>query len=206
MSDETMADHWWWRPGWAVGRRFYTWHLTFAGPECAVLQALAAAYRKALEPVPGLDLIPDEWLHLTMQGLGFTDEVDGGDVDAIVEAARRRLAGLEPFELEFTRPIITPEAVQWRTDPTGPALVRDAIRDAVAQVWPEVPEAAAGFKAHVSIAYSNATGPAAPVQAALDRVEAAPALVRVQAAQLIVLGRDTHAYTWSTHATVPLGR
>jgi len=29
-SAEQMIDHWWWRPGWSVGRKFYTWHLTFA--------------------------------------------------------------------------------------------------------------------------------------------------------------------------------
>jgi len=24
-----MRRHWWWRPGWAPGRRLYAWHLTF---------------------------------------------------------------------------------------------------------------------------------------------------------------------------------
>ncbi|MDT5026262.1 MAG: hypothetical protein QOE61_2688, partial [Micromonosporaceae bacterium] len=27
---DDLRDHWYWRPGWSVGRRFYTWHLTFA--------------------------------------------------------------------------------------------------------------------------------------------------------------------------------
>jgi hypothetical protein len=25
-----VRDHWYWRPGWAIGRRFYAWHITFA--------------------------------------------------------------------------------------------------------------------------------------------------------------------------------
>lgn len=202
-DDARMADHWFWRPGWRVGRRFYTWHLTFA--DAADLHRLAADYRKALAPLPGLDLIPDRWLHLTMQGLGFTDEVDGGDVDAIVEAARARLAGVAPFTLVFDRPTITPEAIQWRVNPAGPAAVRNALRAAIGDVWTTVPEPADGFKAHVSDAYSNADGPQAPVRQALDRVESAPATVRVTGAQLIVLGRDSRAYEWTVHASVPLG-
>lgn len=198
-----MANHWWFRPGWRIGRRFYTFHLTFVGQ--TELHRLAADYRKALAPLPGLDLIPDQWLHLTMQGLGFTDEVADRDVDAIVEAAAVRLTRVEPFDLVFGKPTITPEAVLWAVDPTGPAAVRDAIRAAIADVWPEVPEPAAGFRAHGSIAYSNSDGPAAPIQAALDQVDAEPATVRVNAAELIVLGRDRHMYEWAASATVPLG-
>ena len=198
-----MADHWWWRPGWRLGRRFYTWHLTFDGQ--AELHRLAAAYRAALEPVGALDLIPDRWLHLTMQGLGFADEVDDSDVDAIAERAAVRLTQVEPFDLEFTEPVITPEAILWAVDPAGPAAVRDAIRAAIGDVWTEVPEPADGFRAHVSIAYSNAVAPADPVQAALDSVHAEPATARVNAAELIVLGRDRRMYEWSTSATVQLG-
>ncbi len=198
------ADHWWWRPGWAVGRRFYTWHVTFA--DSSDLHRLAEQYRDALAPLPGLDLIPNEWLHLTTQGLGFIDEVDAGDVDAIVAAARRRLAAVEPFGLEFTRPLVTPEAVQWRVDPAGPAAVRDTLRQAIGDVWTEAPEPADGFKAHVSIAYSNTVRSTAPIEAALDRVRTEPAVVRVTSADLIVLNRDDHMYEWTTYAEVPLDR
>lgn len=198
-----MADHWWFRPGWRPGRRFLTWHLTFA--DSPDLHRLAADYRKALAPLPGLDLVPDRWLHLTMQGLGFTDEVDPGDVDAIVEAGRERLAHVASFTLVFDRPSITPEAVQWRVDPAGPNSVRNALRAAIGDVWTTVPEPADGFKAHVSNAYSNAVDPQAPVQQALGQVESAPAAVHVGEAQLIVLGRDEHMYTWTTYASVALG-
>lgn len=202
-TPENLADHWWWRPGWREGRTFYTFHLTFDGQHD--LHRLAADYRRALKPFAGLDLIPDQWLHLTTQGLGFTDEVALPDVDAIVEAAHDTLAGVEPFTLEFTRPVITPEALLWVVDPAGPNAVRDAIRAAIGQVWPEAPEPAAGFKAHMSIAYSNGYGPTLPIAAALGAVDAAPALVHVDAAQLIVLNRDRLMYEWETYAAVPLG-
>ncbi|MFI9553751.1 2'-5' RNA ligase family protein [Nonomuraea endophytica] len=203
MSEQRMADHWWWRPGWRVGRRFYTWHLTFQN--ATDVHRLAAAYRQRLVDVDGLDLIPDQWLHLTMQGLGFVDEVSEQDVRTIVDAATRRLAEIPAFELKLDRPGITPEAIRWEAEPPGPAAaVRLAIRQAIAEVWPAVPEPEEGFAAHVSIAYSNASGEAAPIDEALQAVDAAPAVARVESAELIVLGRDNRVYEWEPHSTVPL--
>lgn len=203
MSEQRMADHWWWRPGWTSGRRFYTWHLTFQhAPE---VHRLAECYRQALAELPGLDLIPDRWLHLTMQGLGFTDEVAESDVHAVVEAARRRLAAIPAFELVLDRPGITPEAIRWEVEPQElPAAVRRAIRQAIAEVWPAVPEPEGGFAAHVSIAYSNADEPAQPIGDALAKVDAAPATTRIETAELIVLGRDHQMYEWEPFASVPL--
>lgn len=201
---ERLVDHWWWRPGWAPGRRFYTWHLTFDGQ--SDVHRLAGTYRRALAGIPGLDPVPDVWLHLTMQGLGFVDEVDEGDADAIVSAAAGRLAAVEPFTLELHRPVVTPEAVRWDPPGDGPARVRDAIRAAIGGVWPVVPEPAGGFGAHVTIAYSNSDAPAGPVYSALESVDAGPASARVERADLIVLGRDRRMYEWETYASVPLGR
>lgn len=40
---ETVHDHWWWRPGWRLGRSFYASHITFTDqPEAA---RLVASYR-----------------------------------------------------------------------------------------------------------------------------------------------------------------
>lgn len=198
-----LMNHWWWRPGWREGRRFYTWHLTFQdAPE---VHRLAADYRRALAPVPGLTLVPDQWLHLTMQGLGFVGEVKERDVDAIVALAAVHLTDVQPFELLLTRPTITPEAIRWDPDSTGPAAVRDAIRAAIGQVWPQVPEPAKDFGAHLTIAYSSADGPDTAVRAALDAVNVPPATARITAAELIVLNRDHRMYEWTTRARVPLG-
>ncbi|MFI9598096.1 2'-5' RNA ligase family protein [Nonomuraea sp. NPDC052265] len=204
MNDQQrMADHWWWRPGWGLSRRFYTWHLTFEhSPE---VHRLAQTYRDALAEVSGLDLVPDKWLHLTMQGVGFVDEVSDADVRAIVDAAQTRLALLPAFELKLDRPRITPEAIRWEATPVGPpSAVRDAIRSAIADVWTTVPEPAEGFEAHVTIAYSNADGPAGPVQNALDQVDEPPALAEIRSADLIILNRDEQMYEWERFATAPL--
>jgi 2'-5' RNA ligase len=198
-----MADHWWWRPGWQPGKRFFTWHLTFQ--DTPQVHDLAIRYRAALAHLPGLDLVPDRWLHLTMQGLGFIGDVTDQDAHKIADAATIRLAAVRAFDLELDRPTITPEAIRWDPVSLGPTLVRSAIRTAISDVWPEVPEAAEGFSAHVTIAYSNSNGPAAPVSDALAKVPSSPAITRITHADLIVLNRDHHMYEWETFASVPLG-
>jgi len=64
----TMANHWWWRPDWSPGTRWYSWHVTVE--EQPELQDLVGAYQGALAPVQTLDRICREWLHLTVQGIG----------------------------------------------------------------------------------------------------------------------------------------
>jgi 2'-5' RNA ligase len=197
-----MANHWWWRPGWAQGRRFYTWHFTFQ--EAQDVHRLAEAYRRGLADVPGLDLVPDRWLHLTMQGLGFVDEVSENDARAIADAAAARLSTVPAFELTLNRPEVTPEAIRWEAKPgEPPAEVRLAVREAIGEVWETAPERPDGFT-HVSIAYSNSDGPAAPVHEALAAVDAAPATARIAHVELIVLSRDNQMYEWETFARVPL--
>jgi 2'-5' RNA ligase len=199
-----MTNHWWWRPGWDVGRRFYTWHLTFDGQ--TDVHRLADAYRDGLADVPDLTLIPDQWLHLTMQGIGFVGEVDEKAVQAIVEAATTRLASVPAFDIELGPAVLDPEAILLEVRPEGPVrTVRDTIRAAIGDVLPEVPERADGFSPHVSVAYSASEGPAAPSAEALTRLDAPPAKTRITTAELIVLHRDNLMYEWEPYAQVPLG-
>ncbi|MFJ6729974.1 2'-5' RNA ligase family protein [Streptomyces sp. NPDC091281] len=202
---ESMRNHWWWRPGWSVGRRFYTWHLTFDGQDD--VHRLAGSYRSALAPVGDvLTLIPDQWLHLTMQGIGFVGDVKDSDVRAISEAAGERLSAVPSFDAELGPAILDPEAVLLPVHPDGPVrAVRDAIRAAIGDVVQDVPEKAEGFTPHVSVAYSAGDGPAAPVAAALSGTNPAPAQSRITSAELIVIHRDNRMYEWETYARVPLG-
>jgi 2'-5' RNA ligase len=204
LHHETMRNHWWWRPGWSVGRRFYTWHLTFE--EQPDVHRLAGAYRDGLQDVPGLTLIPDQWLHLTMQGINFVDDVDDKTVQAIVDAATARLAVLPAFDIEIGPAVVDPEAILLRVHPDGPVrAVRDAIRAAIGEVLTEVPERAEGFTPHVSVAYSSDDGPTGPVAGALARVDIPSATARITSAELIVLHRDNLMYEWQPYAQVPLG-
>ncbi|MFH8218483.1 2'-5' RNA ligase family protein [Streptomyces sp. NPDC018057] len=200
-----MRNHWWWRPGWSAGRRFYTWHMTFEGQKD--VHRLAAEYRTALAPLgEALTLIPDQWLHLTMQGVGFLDEIEESDVHAIVGAAHSRLAAVPAFDARIGPAVIDPEAILLPVQP-GDAVraVRDGVRAAVHDAIGQVPEAADGFRPHVSVAYSAADGPAAPVTRAVASVQENPAHARIATAELIVIHRDNEMYEWEPFATVPLG-
>jgi 2'-5' RNA ligase len=207
MSDNDlpgrMRDHWWWRPGWRAGRSMYTWHVTFE--DQSELHEFVKGYQRALAPLPGLDMIPVRWLHLTMQGVGFTDEIAPKDVADIAEAARKRLAACEPVSLSIGPAQVDPEAILLHVSPSG-ALnpVRDGVRAAIADVLggSGVPETE-DWTPHISIAYSNNDGPAAPYAEALSTAPSAPVDLTVSAASLIQLSRDTHLYQWTTKAEVP---
>lgn len=199
-----VAYHWWWRPGWYVGRRFYTVHATFA--DAPAVQALAAKARERLASLPGLDLIPGRWLHLTMQGIGFADEVSDADLSAIIAAAKARLAAVSPINVTIGPPVIAGEGVTcWATPPRALDPVRAAVRAGIADVWGPggVPETAQ-WSAHVSVAYASADGPGEPIEAALNNVDDV-ADATIGAVDLIRLGRDHRLYAWETIASLPLG-
>jgi 2'-5' RNA ligase len=203
VTSDRMADHWWWRPGWRPGRRMYTWHITF-GRQPAV-RDLAARYQATLAGLPGLDLVPTRWLHLTTQGVGFTDEVGDDDLAAVISAARDRLAAICPVRVTLGPAQVTPEAILLDVSPAGEIMaIRTGLRAAISEVWPasRVPEPAA-WMPHVSIAYSNTTAPSKPYTAALAECgETTQGLI--QTVDLIVLQRDQHMYEWTTRAEVPL--
>ncbi|MGW0504039.1 2'-5' RNA ligase family protein [Micromonospora sp. NPDC003241] len=203
---DRVRDHWYWRPGWSVGRRFYTWHITFAHqPQVA---KLADTYRTALDTIPCLDPIPPQWLHLTMQGVGFVDEVDEADVKRIIEATQARCKVLEPFDLSLGAPNVDPESIQIAIEPANPVRqLRSAIRRAIADVWgsERVPEAEGPFNPHMSLAYTNSEASGEPLAAAIQQVSADPVIAHVRGCQLIVLHRDNRMYEWDDYAAVELG-
>jgi hypothetical protein len=182
----------------------YTWHVTF-GDQPAV-RDLAAQARDLLRDVPGLVLIPGPWLHLTTQGVGFSDEVSAADLAAITTAARSRLAAVPPAAVTICPARVLDEGVGCDAHPAAALTpVRDAVRAAIGDVWgtARVP-GESDWWPHVSLAYASADGPAAPAEAALAGFTAAAAIT-VTEVQLILLGRDDHLYQWETQATVRLG-
>jgi 2'-5' RNA ligase len=207
-----MRRHWWWRPGWRPGRRLYAWHLTFGDQTVSRgredLRRVVAGYQARLAGLPGLDLVPVEWLHLTMQPIAFADQVDAGEVERVVAAVGRRCAALAPVGLTLGPPELQAEGVWLRVVPAAAVRrVRAAVRAGIAEVWGagRVPEPAGGFTPHVSLAYSNADGPSEPYAVALAAVRSRSASVELGAVQAISLGRDAHVYRWEAVATVPLG-
>ncbi|MDG9674811.1 2'-5' RNA ligase family protein [Micromonospora sp. DH14] len=199
-----LTNHWYWRPGWRADRQFYTWHLTFEHQ--AELRHLVTDVQRELA-LPGLDLVPLDGLHLTMQGLGFTDEVANGDLEAVVAETRRRCAGLSPLELSLGPVDPDAEGIGLLVRPWDRVeQLRATIRDAIGSVWQTVPEAAEGFRPHVTIAYSSSNAPTATIRDRLNAIRhQPPARVTIRQATLIALRREGRSYEWTTVATAPLG-
>jgi 2'-5' RNA ligase len=207
-----MRRHWWWRPGWRPGRRLYAWHLTFGDQTVALgkadLRRVVRAYQVRLAGLPGLDLVPADGLHLTVQPIGFADEVGAGDLEPIVAAVRRRCTALAPVRVTLGPAQLQAEGVWLRVaPPTAVRRVRAAVRAGIAEVRgaARVPEAASGFTPHMSLAYSDNHGSDDPYAAALATMPPRSVTVELAAIELISLGRDTHLYRWETLATVPFG-
>lgn len=206
-----LRDHWWPRPGWRPGRIMLTWHITFDG--AIELQRHVERYQEALCELPGLNPVPVEWLHLTIQGVGYTDETDSETVPAVVEAVRRKVSTVPAFDLTFGDPVIYGEAIAIRPEPAEPLQqLLIAIRSGLATVLgedqvPTGPEQAHGFHPHVSLAYSHVNTDAEPYRRALAAVNDQAVTTRVSEVTLIRQERQLEPhwlYRWTTEATASL--
>ena len=201
---EEFRDHWYWRPGWRPDRSFYTWHITFAdSPELAALQA---SYDELIRELPGFTPVPLEWLHLTLQGIGFTDRVPDADLAGIVEATRGRLKDFGAFPVTVGPAVLDPECIRLPVRPTEPLQhLRDLTRAAIVDIWgddavPELPE----LDPHVTLAYSNNQALAAPIATRLLAHPSPSTAFPITTLTLLSLTRTHHLYHWTPNLTIPL--
>lgn len=201
---ERMTDHWWWRPGVRPSRRLYVWHILLQD-QPGVL-ALARQCQALLADVPGLDPVPAPWLHMTTQIVGFADEIDDAEVEAMCESAAKRLQRLGPVPVTLGRVLFHSEAVMLGVRPAR-ALdpVRESIRDAVTDaVRVHQLADAPDWTPHVTIAYSNGDAPAAPM---IEAMRQAPPAIDVEISEVSFVSQERvgRSYRWNRLTTVPLG-
>jgi 2'-5' RNA ligase len=201
-SPTHMADHWQ-RPGRQPGRPRYYWHILFHDqPE---VRRLAAAAQRKLAGLPGLDLVPGPWLHLTTLGVGYTDEVPQASVAAMTAAAGRALADVAPIPVALGRVVYHPEAVVLAAEPPGalqPLL--DAVAGATRAAGCGGHTATRPWQPHVTVAYSHATGPAAPIVAALGHWLPSTEIT-VRSVSLVAQTQVGRSWQWQPVAEVQLG-
>lgn len=192
-----IADHWWPRPGWRPGRLFDTWHIVF--DELPTVQRLAGRCRTVLARLPYLDLVPGEWLHMTIQGVGWSDELSDRERAAVVQATAEELRGLGTLEVDFGPAMVKGEALVL---PVTPAVrlaelrrkIRSAIAVGLGRQAPLALEQAHGFVPHVSVAYARCTADATPYAAALSAVAPATARATIRNVSLIRQERQLAPY------------
>ena len=189
-----------------------TWHLTF--DHASQLHQLVSAYQAALGPLPGLNLVPLQWLHLTIQGVGYADELPPGQLDKVTEAVSSELVTMPTFTLTFHDAVVRDEAIALPPRPVEPlhellARLRRGIATATGAPVHTGPEQAHGFHPHVTIAYSHTDTSAQPYAEVLNNVSPQAAAVTVAKIALINQERllEPHwLYRWTTHSLVPLDR
>lgn len=163
-----MTSHWWQRPGRRPGREQYHWHILFHGqPE---VHELVAAAQAKIAGLPGLDLVPIPWLHMTTYVVGFADEVADSAVEEMTADARRRLSTIPPVQISLGRVGYATEAIVLVAEPRSALTpVLDAVSEAARAGGCEGHTDTDPWLPHVSIAYSSTSIPTAPIIAALGR-------------------------------------
>jgi hypothetical protein len=114
----------------------------------------------ALAGLPLLNLVPVQWLHLTVQPIGWADQHSVEVLDRVAELARDVVGDMGPLEVELGPAVVKGEALVLPVHPLG---VLDELRFAVTRCRgsgtgesaPVPGEQADGFVPHMSIAYAN---------------------------------------------------
>lgn len=200
---ERLVDHWWPRPGWRPGRAGCTWYVTYE--DAPALHAAVEEQHRRLRPLGGLDPIPVPWLHSTVQGVGWADEIPDEQLSAGAAAVAEAVAELPAFETTFGRPLVRGEAVLMRPEDADPwQRLWRTVRSALPGPFPETDV----FRPHVSTAYANTDTDAGAHAAALDGQATGPVAVRVGRIALVRSERllePERQYRWTTVATAVLG-
>ncbi|GAA2636165.1 hypothetical protein GCM10010411_89160 [Actinomadura fulvescens] len=163
--------------------------------------------RQCQDKLAGLDMVPEEWLHMTTQIVGFADEISSTEVEQMIHETRLRFAALAPVAVQLGRLWFHSEAVMLGIHPPQDLdPVREAIRDAVAESvrvhqLADEPE----WTPHVSVAYSHGDGPAEPVLDALA-ARPEPRALRVHEVHLVEQVRVGRLYPWDVRTALTVGR
>lgn len=195
-----LRSHWDWRPEWTPGRVNVWWYLTLENvPELA---AVASGLAPRLEH-PLLDVIPAQWLHVTLAEVGYSDELRQGAVARLVEVTRSIAeCSVAPPRIELGPLDAIPDAVVMRA---GPASRLDALRRLLSTTSrSERPKSHPGdpivFIPHVSLAYPNGPCDATKLLQQLPQLP----LIKLGAPTLTlaaVTRRDRH-YEWRALAAI----
>ena len=198
-----MEDHWSPEPGVDPGRARLMW-LMLVGDHPQVAE-LARLGQQRLAGLPGLDLVPREWLHMTTLIAGFADEILPDQLDAMVSHGRRLLARTPPVTVTLGRILYHPRAVMLGVEPRGALepVLRAAQQATRAGTGREGELYSEPWIPHITLAYSNTVGPAGPVIKALGRE--LPRWQATIASISLVSQAPEQRWTWHPVAHVPFG-
>jgi 2'-5' RNA ligase len=196
-----MTDHWMVQPGTDPHRRQLMWPITLGAERAAI--ELAGQAHERLAGIPGLDLVPPRWLHMTTLTRGPADDIAPDGLGGLVEEAQHLLVGIAPVTITLGRVLYHPRAVMLDAGPADPFQpVIDAIQTATRHARRSTGLYHDPWRPHITLAYSNATRPAAPIIEALGR--GLPAREVTIRSVSLVAQSPRQRWTWDTIADLSL--
>jgi 2'-5' RNA ligase len=206
---DDLVSHWKEIPDWPPERSLHACYFTTSDqPE---LRAAVADYQAAMADLGGLDLILPDWLHMTVQGIRFVDQVEPERMVEVAELLDAALSRLDPFAVMVERPVVTSDSALMPIRPVEPvAAMRDEIR-AVLHGVPGLgelfvlPGQDGDFDPHVSIAYVNDNLARQALVDAIDACPREPVGLVIRQVSLMTLMRSDHKYHWVDERPIRLG-
>lgn len=208
LSTPTVAefhDHWTWRPEWTPERTCLYWYLTFREDDISAI--LGEDVLQLVRDVSWLDAVPPRWCHVTVTDVGFTDDLQPLDVEAVTAAVADAVAGADRLRLTLGPVHTLGSAVVLTAGPLHrlrrvKAQVRRATRSALGPRHADVHRNV--FWPHLSLGYVNRAVDAAAASRFLQAVPEVSASVGVDALTLAAVTRRGHGYRWEVEAEVQL--
>ena len=152
-----MEDHWLAQPDADPGRARLMWFILVG--DCPQVAELARLGQRRLAGLDGLDLVPQQWLHMTTLIAGFADELTPDQVRVMAGEARRLLARAPPVTITLGRVLYHPRAIMLAAGPPG-AWTRSCERLSRPPAWlPDAPANCTASPGHRISRWPTATRP-----------------------------------------------
>jgi 2'-5' RNA ligase len=199
---EYMVDHWHNRAERLPDEGVVYWHILMRDhPE--VLN-IARDAQQRLADFTGLHMTPIERLHLTALMLGPATHFSENQLQQMIEVAAVRLANTLPITVTTGEVIYHPEAIMLAVEPhQALATMRDALHAAAYAVTGRGDTDARRWVPHITVSYSTADQPVAPIKAALG-YQLRRCRFRVSAVSLVVQRGSEKLWDWRIVDTIRL--
>jgi 2'-5' RNA ligase len=201
---EDLRSHWQWRPEWEEERACLLWYLTFE--DQPRVREHAGHLQLAMRGSRTIDVVPQEWLHLTLDDVAYADEVSPDQVERLARSTQDAVVDFDLPPLDLGPAVAMPEALVLQATPRRPLTeLRDRLCALSAAALGRGKEPLnEEFRPHVTLAYVNDD---CPVRSVMDPLaDLAPDTVRVTVPRLTlasVTRRDRH-YQWRSRAVLAL--